>query len=83
MLRKVEAGPRIFKGGSCQKSGSFHHIGKAGLGGWKVHRKACLTDLGLCFYATFARLPQGRIAPCERLSVMKTTRFLAGWGWFS
>ena len=59
MLRKVEAGPRIFKGGSCQKSGSFHHIGKAGLGEGEVHREACFAELGLYFYAAYVRLPQG------------------------
>ena len=82
MLRKVEAGPRIFKGGPARNRAVFIISGRRGLGEGEVHREACLADLALCFCAACPRLPQGRITPCERLSVMKTSPFLAGWGRF-
>ena len=82
MLRKVEAVPRIFKGGPARNRAVFIISGRRGVGEGEVHREACLADLALCFCAVCTRLPQGWITPCERLSVMKTTRFLAGWGGF-
>ena len=59
MLRKVEAGPRIFRGGPARNRAVFIISGRWGLGEGEVHREACLADLALCFCAACTRLPQG------------------------
>ena len=79
---RSKLGRAFSKGGPARNRVVFIISGRRGLGEGEVHREACLADLAVCFCAACTRLPQGRITPCERLSVMKTTRFLAGWGGF-
>ena len=79
---RSKLGCAFSKGGPARNRAVFIISGRRGLGEGEVHREACLADLAVCFCAACARLPQGWITPCERLSVMKTTRFLAGWGGF-
>ena len=73
----------ISRGGSCQKSGGFHQLGKRAREEGAPPRSCGVADLALCLRSLAASKYEGRETPSEGPLLMKTSRFLAGLPCFS